>query len=212
MKTTLRFLNFFIAAFMVVVFTRCKDDTVTPTTPNFSPVSANSTWTYRNENNSTYTLTATNRDTTINTKTYRVFTNSSGGFQYMGKSVDSYYRFGIIAAIGGTGTEELYLKDNLAVNGTWSDTKQVTIPNFGPVNANLGYTIKSKGGTKVVSGRTFNNVVHVKLDISVSGLGIGGGDFYYAEGVGMIENAISITVPGQPAVNTSQVLIQYEIK
>ncbi len=53
----------------------------------------------------------------------------------------------------------------------------------------------------------------VRLDLSIAGLGtIGGGDFYYAEGVGLIENALNVTVPGQAVINQTQVLTAYSIK
>jgi hypothetical protein len=216
MKTA--FFSLVFAAASMLSVSSCKNKNVTePTPPNFNPTTANSTWTYRNESNGTNTVTATNRDTTINSKSYRVYTNSAGGFQYMARQGNNYYRFGNIPAINAIGVEELYLKDNENVEGTWSDVKQVLAPGIPtPLNATLGYKIKSKGGTRTVNNKVFNNVTYVRLDISVAQLGfnvpIGGGDFYYADGIGLIENSLIINAPGQPTVNTSQVLISYNIK
>jgi hypothetical protein len=41
---------------------------------------------------------------------------------------------------------------------------------------------------------------------------VGGGDFYYAAGVGPIENSIVITVQGQTIPPTSEMLVNYSIK
>jgi hypothetical protein len=90
----------------------------------------------------------------------------------------------------------------------------VTVPNVPfPLTANLGYTLKSKGETRTVGGKQYNKVIYVRLDITIVGIGsIGGGDFYYAEGIGLIEGRILITAPGQQPITESQVLVSYTIK
>lgn len=183
-------------------------------TVDFSPLTANSTWTYQNTPGGTFTLTATNRDTVANGKTYRVLLNSTGGNNYMGKSGSNYYRFGSIAQLNISAAEELYLKDDQQVNATWLATQSFTVPGIPlPLTANLNYSIKQKGISRTVASKAFANVTHVRLDLSITGLGsIGGGDFYYAEGVGLVENMININVPGQAAINQSQVLTAYTIK
>jgi hypothetical protein len=182
------------------------------TAPDYSPLSAGSSWTYTGSAG-TFTLTATNRDTVANGKNYRVITNSNGPNYYLGKNGNDYYRFGALAALNMSGVEELYLKDNQAVNATWATTQTFNAPGIPiPLTANLNYTVKSKDGSRTVGGKTFNNVIHVRLDISVVGLGsVGGGDFYYAAGVGMIENAIAVTAPGLSLTQT-QTLTAYTIK
>ena len=181
---------------------------------DFSPLTAGSTWTYQNTPGTPFTLTATNRDTVAAGKTYRVLTSTGGVNNYRGKSGNDYYRFGAFAVAGLNGVEELYLKDNQEVNGTWSASQNITVPNIPfPLTGILTYTIKSKGSTRTVAGKSFSNVIYVRLDISISGLGsIGGGDFYYAEGVGLIESTLNITAPGQPAINQTQILTAYSIK
>lgn len=183
-------------------------------TADFSPLTTNSTWTYQNTPGSSFTLTATNRDTVANGKTYRVLLNSSGGNNYLGKSGSNYYRFGAIAQLNISAAEELYLKDDQPVNATWLATQSFTVPGIPlPLTANLNYSIKEKGISRTVASKAFNNVTHVRLDLSITGLGsIGGGDFYYASGVGLIENEIKINVPGQAAINQTQVITAYSIK
>lgn len=81
------------------------------------------------------------------------------------------------------------------------------------LTANLRYTVKEKSVTHVVKGKMYSNVTHIRLDITVgSNLDIGGGDFYYAPNIGLIENNIELTPPGQSSFTSKQELIAYEIK
>jgi hypothetical protein len=195
------------------LFTQCNKSS-DASSQDYSPLTAGSSWTYTSSSGTSNKLTATNRDTVAAGHTYRVLTNSSGTNTYLGKSGNEYYRFGSFSSIGINNVEELYLKDNQDVNGTWKLDQAFNYPTIPfPLTATLNYTIKSKGGTRTVSGKTFNNVIQVRLDITVTGLGnIGGGDFYYASGVGMIENAIAINVVGQPPIAETNLLTAYEIK
>jgi hypothetical protein len=134
----------------------------------------------------------------------------------MGKSGNDYYRFGILPGIAPNGFDETYLKDNLGVNGTWTVTQNVTVPGFPvAVQVNLAYTIAEKGVQRVVGGTAFNNVVHVKLNISALTQQGGSGDFYYSAGVGLIESTVVINANpafGIPASNQAQTLTNYSIK
>ena len=195
----------------------CSKSTTTPNvvpTADFGPLTANSTWTYQNTPGASFTLTATNRDTMANGKTYRVLLNSSGGNNYLGKAGSNYYRFGSIAQLKINAAEELYLKDDQPVNATWLANQSFTVPGIPlPLTANLNYSIKEKGISRTVASKAFSNVTHVRLDLSITGFGsIGGGDFYYANGVGLIENEIKINVPGQAAINQTQAITAYSIK
>lgn len=210
------FKMFLVAGSSIILLGSCSKngpEPLPPATPNYSPQTANSTWTYKNNPGSNFTITATNRDTVAQGKTYRVFLNSAGANIYMGQSGGDYYRFGVIEQLGLSGVEELYLKDGEAVNAFWTSTQNVIVPNFGTVPITLKYTIKGRSETRVVGTKTFTNVIHVRLDLSVPvPIALGGGDFYYAEGVGLIENAINVSVPGQPAINQTQVITDYSIK
>jgi hypothetical protein len=212
-----RFLNTCLMALIVCsIFVQCKKSstaaTVTPVT--FSPLTTGSSWTYQNNGTTSFTLTATNRDTLINGRSYKVLSNSGGTNNYLAVSGSDYYRFGDFPAISASGIEELYLKDNLAVSGVWTATQNITTPIAATIT--LGYSIKEKGTTRTVAGKLFSNVTKVRLDLSVPFLGnLGGGDFYYAEGVGMIENNIAINAVaplGIPAFNQTQILTSYTIK
>lgn len=215
MKKT--FLPVCFVASAMLFFTQCKKDTSTTTTAaaNFNPLTTASNWTYRyTEGTSaanTFKLTVTNRDTLINGKTYKVLSNSDGTTSYMAKVGSDYYRFASFPGIGINSFEELYLKDNKAVNDTWTNT--ATFKYAGAdITANLTYTIKGKGESRTVNGSAFNNVTRVRLDIAVFGGVIGGGDFYYQDGVGLIEDDILVTPPFGSAYSSKEEIISYEIK
>ena len=199
------------------VFSSCQKDisgNVSTPAVTFSPLTTGSTWTYQTNGTTTFTLTATSKDTLIISRTYKVLSNSNGPNNYLAVTGNDYYRFGDFPAISTTGVEELYLKGNLAVSGVWTAIQNITTPIATTIN--MGYSIKEKGTTRTVAGKLFSNVTKVRLDLTNAFLGnLGGGDFYYAQGVGLIENNIAIVavVPlGIPAFNQVQILTAYSIK
>jgi hypothetical protein len=211
-------LSVWLLASAIIFFTACsKDDSTPSTSGNFNPLTTASTWTYAHTETGTaaynFTLTATNRDTTANGKTYKVLTNSVGANNYLGKVGSDNYRFASFPTLGINSFEELFLKEDKNVNDSWSNSVNVTISGF-PVAANLTYTIKGKGESRTVNGKPFNNVTYVRLDLSV-GLPVGGGDFYYQDGVGLIEDIIAVTPPvGLPvgSYNSHDQIVSYDIK
>lgn len=203
----------------------CQKDDLTETTPtptilDYSHLTTGSNWTYKYTEGSaapdTFKLTVLAKDTVANGRTYKVLSSSDGAKNnYMAKTGNNYYRFASFPAFGLVDVEELYLKDNEAVNATWN--KAVSFIYLGnPYNANLVYVVKGKDQSRTVNGKPFSRVIHVKLDISVSlnglSLPLGGGDFYYAEGIGMIESQIAVKPPVGDPYNSSQILIASEMK
>lgn len=142
----------------------------------FMTLTAGSSWNYELINNvtpstSTFTLTSTSRDSTINGKAYHVFTNSRSGNEYYNITNNDYLNFrSLPAAIGGSFVEYTYLKDNAVAGANWSQSFAVTANGI-PINATLNNTITAKGITKVVKGITYNNVIHVTTTLSVSASG-----------------------------------------
>lgn len=208
-------------AIFVLLFAGCsKDDSSsTSTTSNYSPLTNGSNWTYnftQGSTSGTYKLTVS-RDSTINSKAYKVLTSTDGIDRYMARNNNEYYRLQAFPTLGVDNFEELYLDDSKDVNGTWTKTVNFTyIFNGMPIaiTANLNYVIKEKGVTRTVNNKSYSNVVHVKLDISsvLFGGSVGGGDFYYSKGVGMIENSISISGNGLPSYTYAETLTASEIK
>ncbi|MCW3081593.1 hypothetical protein [Segetibacter sp.] len=204
---------YFAAA--TILLSACKKESIgDPPPDNFGPLTTGTNWTYKYTEGTTSTnfkLTVTNRDTVANGRTYRAVTSSDGSTTYMGKVGSDYYRFASFPGIGVNSFEELYLKDNKAVNETWTGTASFKYLGT-DLTANLNYTLKGKGESRTVNGKAFNNVTRVRLDISIFGTVVGGGDFYYQEGVGLIEDIILITVPGAQAYTSKQEVVSYEIK
>lgn len=218
MKTS--FLSFCIIAASLLLFVKCKKDDATPATAtaNYSPLTVGSNWTYNYTENSTtdvYKLTATGQDTLVNGRNYKVLTSTDGTNRYLSKIDSNYYRFASFGAIGSF--EELYLKDNRDVNSTWTNSVSINYSGAS-LPANLTYTVKEKGITHTVNGTVYKDVIHVRLDIEVAlpivgNSNIGGGDFYYAKDVGLIENSISLSIPlANFTYSSSQLLTAYEIK
>ena len=218
MKTS--FLSLCLIASSLFLFVKCKKDSSSPTTAtvNYSPLTAGSTWTYNYTENASanlpFTLTVTGKDTVVNSRTYKVLTSSDATQnKYLAKSDSNYYRFASFANIGSF--EELYLKDNRDVNGTWTATQTFNYSGSA-IPANLTYLVKEKGVSRTVNGTVYNSVIHVRLDISVmlpiiGNSNIGGGDFYYAKDIGLIENSISVGALGQTFTST-ETLTAHQIK
>jgi hypothetical protein len=190
----------------------CKKSSTTPDvvapTPYMS-TSANSTWQYEQITNpagpgtvtTNYTLTSTNRDSSINGKAYHVYTNSNGNAsEYYNITGSDYYQFrSLPAALGGTKIEALYLKDNVALNGSWTQNVTITISG---VNVALIFTntVTEKGGTKTVNGINYTDVITVTTTITPNTPGIPASAItsdiksYYARKVGLIQNDNKVVV------------------
>lgn len=213
------FLSFCLVASTVFLFTRCSKDDNTPSANsnvNYSPLTIGSNWTYNYTEQSstpeTFTLTVTDKDTTVNNKTYKVLSSSDdSGNQYLAKVDSNYYRFASFPGIGSF--EELYLKDNRPVNSTWTNSTTFTLPGAPfPLTADLTYKLQEKDISYSVNGKTYNNVIHVNVAISVLTQNFGGGDFYYAKDIGLIESTVLLTPIGQSAYTTKQQLVSADIK
>ena len=201
-----------------LVFAGCgKDDNPAPPVAkvNYQPTTANSTWTYETTNKITsakasFAVTAKGTDTVINGKTYKVFTNTSGGNDYYYNNGTDYYQFGGIAGITDN-TELLYLKSTTAAGSGWEESKSVNIPGIGPATVKLSYTLVEKLATMTVEGNAYTDVLHVKVNLSeikISGVSVAIADqdlhFYYAPAIGRIKSQIKLklTPPIGPQLST----------
>ena len=192
----------------------CKKDTATPVADvvKYMSYNANSTWNYEVINSLTatttnYTLTSTSRDSTVNNKAYHVFTNSSGSAnEYYNLAGNDYYKFqNLPANLSGNPIENIYLKDNVAVNFSWSQPYNVTASGV-PLTITTVNTIVEKGISKTVNNIAYTDVIHVTSTLSVSAFGIplpAGAvttdvQTYYAKKYGMIQskNKININYSG----------------
>lgn len=207
----------FLPASAMLLFTNCSksDSSTAGSSANFTPLTVATNWTYKYSENggpsNTFKLTVTNRDTVANGKTYKVISNSDGTTTYMAKVGSEYYRFASFPSIGINNFEELYLKDDKAVNDNWLATTSIVL-NGTTIPVSVTHTIKGKGESRTVNGVAFNNVTHVRLDITAAGFGIGGGDFYYQDGVGLIEDVISVNAGPGSSYASNETLVSYQIK
>jgi hypothetical protein len=192
----------------IFIFGKCKKES-TAVNEDYSPLTVGSNWTYLS-NGTTNKITVTNKDTVALTHTYKVLSNSAGGNQYQAKYGAEYYRFATFQGILPNGVEELYLKSDQDVNATWQFNIPILVSTV-TVNVTAKYTIKEKNISKTVQGVGYANVVHIRQDLTSAFGNNGGGDFYYAKGIGLISSTLAITFPGQNVNNITE-LVSYEIK
>jgi hypothetical protein len=207
-----------VATASLFLFGKCNKDSDTAPT-SFLVLTAGSNFTYTNTQagvSTTNKLTVTSKDTSINSKTYKVLSNSGGANNYWCQSGSDYYRFGVYQGLTTTGVEELYMKE-ADVNATWTNVVPVTF-NGTNQNVNASYKISEKEITKTVAGKVYTGVTRVTLTLSVSPFGspfpLGGGDLFYARGIGMINYNLTVGNTNLGIATNAQNtdLIAYEIK
>jgi hypothetical protein len=178
-----------------------------------------------------YDLTATNNDTVVAGKTYKVFVNSETlGHEYYNVTAtgsgNNYYN---LLSLNGLGMAvdpivQLYLKDYVNVGTSWQagvtsfnmDISGVTVP----VTVTLTNNLVGKNLSRTVNGTDYTGVMHVSTSIAATYTLLGAStpvtgitsniQSYYAPNVGLIENNtdISIDFMGiQDGVNTSTRLL-----
>ena len=188
---------------------------------NFTP---NSTWNYDVIDNVTaaslnYTVTSTTKDTLANGRTYHVFTNSAGANEYYNITGNDYFSFqSLPAQLGGTSIQNLYLKDNVAINNSWTQTYTITASGL-PLTINLINTVTEKGISKVINAVTYTDVIHVVTAISVSVLGtpLPTGTLttdvqsFYAKKYGMIQSKNKISLNYNGVVNNTDQIINLKV-
>jgi hypothetical protein len=114
--------------FLIITSVSCSDDNdnpppVTPPATTYMNVKAGSTWNYEQINTTpagpttNYTLTSTNRDSTVEGNLFHVFTNSSNNAsEYYRVSGNDYFTYqSLPAALGGAKVANLYLKTGAVV-------------------------------------------------------------------------------------------------
>ena len=167
-----------LMASSLLIFTQCKKDdgggdTPPAVTKDYSPLTTGSTFTYRDSTitaagttTSSYTLTVTGMDTTVNGKKYYKLTGSDTSVRYKAKVGANYYQLTSFQALGVTAFEDNYLNDSLAVGDIWSQTTApFAIPGGSgfTATATLKYKIVSKGVSLTVNGTTYADVINVQL-------------------------------------------------
>ena len=199
--------NIFLLFIATAIISSCskKDSTTKNPTPavNYINTNSGSSWTYNEVDSSTatpknsnYTVSSTNTDTTINNKSYHVYSYSYGGSEYLNLTGHNYYQFDSIPGGLGQVIERLYLEDNAAVNATWSQNFSVNINVGGlpfAVQVTLVNKITETGISRMVNGNNYTGVMHVSTTISSTSIPAANLtssiDSYYAPNYGLIENS-----------------------
>ena len=204
----------------------CKKEVSAPinSSGNYMNFTPNSTWNYDVIDSMTaaiqnYTLTCTDKDTMANGKTYHVFTNSTGTNEYYNVSGNDYYVFkSLPALLGGTAVQNLYLKDNMNINTSWTQNFVVTVSSL-PLTILLTNTITEKGISKTINGTNYADVIHITSTISLSVLGTPlpsdalttDIQTYYAKNYGMIQSKNKISLNYSGTVNNTDQLINLKV-
>ena len=196
----------FVPILILIFFSFCKKKSDAPlAVKDYLPLTVGTNWTYTSSGN-IYKLTVTNKDTVALGRTYKVLSSSDGGpNQYQTKAGNDYFRFATFQGFIPNGVEELYLKEDQNVNSTWQFSVPITFSGV-PINVTAKYTITEKGITKIVQGKTYNDVFHIRQDFSSLIGNHGGGDHFYAKGVGLISSNLNITLPTQTITNTTELV------
>jgi len=177
-------------------------------TSDYQPVTANSEWDYLSTNNGPSHVVALGTDTTINGLRYYKFnTTTTAGTQrgYISKVNGVYRTYGNFDPVGQV-LELIYLKDS-AIGTNW--TNRITVSGFSNYHK---YTVAKKDIQHTVGGKTYNSVIELTYDFSVddplggSVISVGGGKYYYAKGVGLIEAYFGFSFFGVSATDTTRLL------
>lgn len=196
----MKFRHIVLAAGITFLFFSCsKDKSYEPDQNHpalkdstFQPVSAGSSWHYLDTLQGNFTLTSTDRDTTMEGVNYHIFQSKPDTAAtltpiYFGKLKTSYFGRGLVSQLQDINL--LYLKDT-TVNSTWSQTILVSVPVFGSVAATITSQLVAVNTTRTVEGKSYNNVSQVTFKIGVQSpipITYAQGSWYAARGVGLIE-------------------------
>ncbi len=188
-----------------IILFSCKKDSDggnNNTATSYMSLTAGQTRTYETTDNiamssSSNTSTSTNRDTSINTRTYRVFSNSDGSSGYFNVTGNDYFSFTSLPSLSNLQLELLYLKANLNVNGSWNQTTNVTVPGLPfPLAVTITNTIVEKGLSKTTGTISHSDVIRVQTGISVAGIPASALttniQSYYAPRYGLVESTAVI--------------------
>ncbi|MGC4102747.1 hypothetical protein [Ferruginibacter sp.] len=213
MKNT--FLAFLALSALAVSCKKSSSDSGTAP-QKYMNLAAGSTWTYESVNNLTVTtttniVTSTNRDSSINGRSYHVFTNSNGAANdYYNITGSDYYTFRTLPGASGVPPLDIiYLKENAAVGTSWSQTVNLPLTGFpSGVPVVFTNTITETGISRTVNARSYTGVVHIVTGISVTGLPASSitSDIqsYYAPDYGLIESKTKISTTLLPSSNVDQ--------
>lgn len=176
---------------------------------DFQPTGAGSQWNYSSTSTGNFTIKSVGSDSLINGIKYYKFDRIGGGMTtrfYESKTNGVYHQYAYFPQAAQT-IDLIILKDS-AVGTTWTNALSVQgISNFHK------YTVSQRGIQRVVNGTTYNNVIELNYELSISNplgfgppISAGGGKNYYAKGVGAIESFYNLGAFGFTVTDTTKLL------
>lgn len=215
----------------VFTFVGCKKDdggsgSGGSTLNTYFPLTSNTNWTYKVTTNGTvtnpkFTVQATTK--TFGSKAYTILKSDANDSSYYNQTGNDYFRYFKFNNLLGE-IELNVLKDNLAVSGTWVNSKTmsgVTIPGVPlpvSVTVNFNFSIAAKPTSRTVLTKTYNDIIQSHVEIVAVILGtntnVGSGDFYFSKNIGLIEYSLNTntTAVGGASNTEKYELSAYEIK
>lgn len=187
---------------------------------NYQPVTAGSEWNYRvsGTSNYIYTVRAEDRDSIINGKSYRVFSNNKDPYEYYFKTGGDYYRFGSPEEFNYQPIDLLYIRDYLKPGEEWLEVETIKLGGV-PVSAEVTVKILEKDIEYTVNNMLFKKVIHLLVTPKFVGgtfIPIGSESdihYYYADSVGFIYNKTALKIPiANVNINKETKLVSYTIK
>ena len=186
-----------------------------PTSTDYYPLTTSTWWSYDDVNSFDTVVNTVIGAATYNGNSYKeIEENSPAGTivdtAHIRKSGNDYHQWtttdGLTYGLmfdNQVFTDIIILKENAPTNTTWSNTYSGT---FSGIAASVKYDFKiaSASTTITVNGVTYNNVIHVTYDVSISAMGlpftvIQNNENYYAKGIGPLKPVS--TVPGAGVQN-----------
>ena len=193
----------------ILLFTAsCKKDTDTSepakNNTNYINTMPGSSWQYHEINasgsiklESDYIVTSTNKDTLISNKSYHIYMVSRGGHRYLHLNGKEYYEFDTIPGGGSETFERFYLKTGAVPGTNWTQSQNIAADGL-QIPAKINNIIVDNALTRVVNGKTYENVIHVSTTITSTLIPAASltTDIhsYYAPDYGLIENTSKINL------------------
>jgi hypothetical protein len=195
------------AAVASLTFVSCSSDSTsdsgTPQSGDYWPSAINNIWNYKDADNNPIEMKIVSTQTISGNSYYKFSPQSANGVSnnIFLRTIDGSYFLrtsdASINMVGLTGTqtgfEFIILKDNLAVDGTWSGSydQTTTYTGYPAISQSTDYTgtILAKDLTETLDGVTYTNVIKLNIyqETSYSGsLSIINTEYWFAKSVGLI--------------------------
>lgn len=178
-----------ILCLLLGTFVSCSKETdpkpASTAEQDYLPTSAGSTWTYGGI--TPYTLTVTGKREVINGRTFHEMETTQGTTKNRSLLLKEK---GVYTGIGfqpGMGNVEIaILKEETPVGKPWEQTNTIN-----GIETKMTFSIVEKGVSKTVEGKTFKNVINVKMETAVVFMGVEidsgvSANYYFSKGVGLI--------------------------